>query len=108
MPEPTRALLQMASELADQLESVSQEIDSFSAGFTAASRPWSPDGLRGYVAKWTEVLDERDALTEQLTQCIAGFFSQSTQYERVARERATPLAYLISANFDVKPKGARR
>ncbi|QST88861.1 hypothetical protein PROPHIGD39-2_6 [Mycobacterium phage prophiGD39-2] len=107
MPEPTRTLLQMASELADQLESVSRKIGLASAGFTASSRPWSPDGLREYVNKWTNKLDAEDALIEQLTQCIAGFFTQSTQYERVARERATPLAYLIYANFDVKPKGVK-
>lgn len=52
-------------------------------------------------------IESKDAI-EQLTECIAGFLTQSTQYERVARERATPLAYLIYANFDIKPKGDKK
>lgn len=102
MPEPTKALLEMVAEMADKLQDITAQIEPET---TAFARAWSPIGLRHYAAEWTAFLDERDALIEQLTQCIAGFFTQSTQYERVARERATPLAYLIYANFDVKPKG---
>lgn len=103
--EPTRALLEMVSEVADKLADITPLIDPETT--TIAGRAWSPNGLRQYVAEWTDKLDADDALIEQLTQCIAGFFTQSTQYERVARERATPLVYLILANFDVKPKGAK-
>ncbi|QST90147.1 hypothetical protein [Mycobacteroides abscessus] len=104
MPEPTRALLEMVAEMADKLQDITAQIEPET---TAFARAWSPIGLRHYAREWTAVLDERDALIEQLTQCIAAFFTQSTQYERVARERATPLAYLIYANFDVKPKGVK-
>lgn len=105
MAEPTRALLEMVAEMADKLADITPLIDPSSRD--PECRPWSPAGLRGYVAEWTNNLDADDALIEQLTQCIAGFLTQSTQYERVARERATPIAYLIVANFDVKPKGGK-
>lgn len=105
MQEPTRALLEMVSEVADKLADITPLIDP--KGTTVVGRAWSPNGLRQYVAEWTNKLDGDDALIEQLTQCIAGFLTQSTQYERVARERATPLAYLIHANFDIKPKGGK-
>ncbi|AWG57941.1 hypothetical protein D2E49_04070 [Mycobacteroides abscessus] len=94
----------MVAEMADKLQDITAQIEPET---TAFARAWSPIGLRHYAAEWTAFLDERDALIEQLTRCIAGFFTQSTQYERVARERATPLAYLIYANFDVKPKGVK-
>ncbi|NOS01084.1 hypothetical protein HGK63_13065 [Mycobacteroides abscessus] len=96
----------MVAEVADELQDITAQIEPASPTY-CSGRAWSPNGLREYVSKWTAVLDERDALIEQLTQCVAGFFTQSTQYERVALERATPLAYLIYANFDVKPKGSK-
>ncbi|WP_234796325.1 hypothetical protein [Mycobacteroides chelonae] len=98
MPEPTMALLEMVAELADRLESVSQEIGSFSAGFTAESRPWSPEGLRGYVTRWTAVLDERDALKRALTE---------TLWELPAGANPDYAAAAILHHFDVNPKGGK-
>ncbi|NGX09138.1 hypothetical protein UI24_18755 [Mycobacteroides franklinii] len=95
----------MVSEVADKLADITPLIDPKAT--TIVGRPWSPNGLRQYVAEWTNKLDAEETVIEQLTQCVAGFFTQSTQYERVARERAMPIAYLIYANFDVKPKGGR-
>lgn len=112
--KPTRELITNAREAADILCDVSRayfdEATQRSAG-GVGNMAWCPDSLNAVAHNWEAELDAAEAaaneVIEQLTQCLAGFFTQSTQYERVARERATPIAYLIHANFDIKPKGGR-
>lgn len=105
----TRAFLEMVGEAADKLEAVAREIGSDAYG--DANHPdqcfWSAASLRRYVTDEAARLDAEDALAEQLVQCIAGFLTNSQQYEKLARERANPIARLVLANFDVKPKGAK-
>ncbi|SHP52856.1 hypothetical protein [Mycobacteroides abscessus] len=67
---------------------------------------WDPSGLRLIAQGWEYELD-KDEVIEQLTQRIAEFMTQSVQYDRVARERATPIAHLVYASFDVKLKSGR-
>ncbi|MFA4084828.1 hypothetical protein ONA92_24315 [Mycobacteroides salmoniphilum] len=104
MPEPTRALLEMVSELADRMESVSREIGV--AYPEAVYRPWSPAGLRGYVQEWTEKIEAAEGVVEQLAQSIARSYSQSEDRAvfDFALELSRTIARHVVASFDVKPK----
>ncbi|AMU39212.1 hypothetical protein A3N99_02650 [Mycobacteroides abscessus] len=106
-PKPTRELVARMRDAADTLQDVSRIYFDESRAEGASNIDWRPVNLRSVADSWDAEIDAEELVTEQLTQCIAGFLTQSTQYERVARERATPLAYLIHANFDVKPKGTK-
>lgn len=95
MPEPTRALLEMVAELADKLQDITTQIEPASPTY-CSGRAWSPTGLRGYVTKWTAVLDERDALKRALTE---------TLWELPAGANPDYAAAAILHHFYVKPKG---
>lgn len=97
MPEPTRALLEMVAELADKLQDITTQIEPASPTY-CSGRAWSPTGLRGYVTKWTAVLDERDALKRALTE---------TLWELPAGANPDYAAAAILHHFDVKPKGGK-
>ncbi|QST89534.1 Uncharacterised protein [Mycobacteroides abscessus subsp. abscessus] len=97
MPEPTRALLEMVAEVADELQDITAQIEPASPTY-CSGRAWSPDGLRGYVTRWTAVLDERDALKRALTE---------TLWELPAGATPDYAAAAILHHFDVKPKGGK-
>ncbi|MGH3955918.1 MAG: hypothetical protein ACRDTI_17995 [Mycobacterium sp.] len=94
MSEPTRALLQMISEVADKLADITPLIDP--GATSIVGRPWSPNGLRSYVAEWTNVFDERDADKRALTEMLATL---------PADAHPDYIAAVILHHFDVKTKG---
>ncbi|SHT13476.1 Uncharacterised protein [Mycobacteroides abscessus subsp. abscessus] len=105
-PKPTRELIAKMRDAAGALQDATRiHFGDLNPG-RASQTNWSPVYLRRVADQWESDLDADDALTEQLAQCIAGFLTNSQQYEKLARERANPIARLVLANFDVKPKGA--
>lgn len=96
MPEPTRALLEMVSEMADKLQAITAQIDPETP--IIADRVWSPIGLREYVTQWTTMLDERDAHKQALTDILA---------QLPADAHPDYAAAVILHHFDVKPKGGK-
>lgn len=83
----------MVAEMADKIQELTVQIEPTSPPFT---RTWSPTGLRDYVARWTNVLDERDALKQALIE---------TLWELPADAKPDYAAAVILHHFDVKPKG---
>lgn len=97
MPEPTRALLEMVFEVADKLQAITAQIEPASTIYHSG-RAWSPKGLREYVAQWTNVLDERDARKQALTDTLANL---------PADAHPDYAAAVILHHFDIKPKGGK-
>lgn len=97
MPEPTRALLEMISEVADKLQAITTQIEPAATSY-CSGRPWSPAGLREYVVRWTTALDERDARKQALTDILASL---------PADAHPDYAAAVISHHFDVKPKESK-
>ncbi|RIT69244.1 hypothetical protein [Mycobacteroides abscessus] len=103
-PKPTKELTARMREAADTLQDASRIYFDESRTEGASNIDWRPVNLRSLADDWDAALDAEDLLTEQLTQCIAGYLTDSQQYEKVARRRANPIARLVMDNFDVKPK----
>lgn len=106
-PLPTRELIARMREAADTLQDASRIYFDESRAEGASNIGWRPVNLRSVAHNWEADLDAEDLVAEQLTQCIAGFLTDSPQYETVARGRANPIARLVMARFDVKPKEAK-
>lgn len=97
MPEPTRALLEMVSEVADKLQAITEQIEPAATTYLTG-RAWSPAGLREFVVRWTTVLDERDARKQALTDTLAAL---------PADAHPDYAAAVILHHFHVTPKGAK-
>jgi hypothetical protein len=106
-PKPTRELTRKMREAADTLQDASRIYFDESRAEGASNIDWRPVNLRSVADNWDAEIDAEDLVIEQLVQCIAGFLTNSQQYEQLARERANPIARLVLANFDVKRKGAK-
>ncbi|MEC4840517.1 hypothetical protein R2360_13620 [Mycobacteroides chelonae] len=106
MERPTKAFLEMVTELADKLEAVSREILPARTDEDVRARPWSPCGLRAYVRDETAKLDAADELVEGLARSIARMFPAADVRPEFnfAVETSRTIARHIATEFDVKPK----
>ncbi len=86
----------MVSEMADKLQDLTAQIDPEAPTFVG--RVWSPNGLRQYVAEWTNLFDERDARKQALTDMLAHL---------PADAHPDYAAAVILHHFDVKPKAGK-